>query len=112
MKRHQLSLLVAVGAAGHFDRAKLRVLLFFSASSRQRYAEHQRVGALLASALGADDDLIAMETRRPGKRRRRSKASAIVLGVLIGFILLEWGTYTLPRMLDLAKDIAHSCGLR
>jgi len=111
MTRHQLSLLAAVGAASPLQLAKLRLLLFFSANERKRHAEYLQVGVLLAAALGADDDLIAIQTKSRA-RFRRPKTPAIVLSILLGIILLEWGTYTLPRILEMATQIAHSCGLR
>jgi hypothetical protein len=111
MKRNQLSMLAAVGAASPLERAKLRLFLCFSARARKRHAEYQRVGVLFAAALGAEDDLIAVRVK-PRRGLRMPKAPVLVLLGLLGVILLEWGAYTLPRSLELIKDLAHSCGLR
>ncbi|AIE85694.1 hypothetical protein [Fimbriimonas ginsengisoli] len=106
MKRNQLSLLCAVGAANPFLR-----LFLFSAKSRKRHADYQRVGLLMAAALGGEDDSIAIRLRQHQRLRWTKGAMFVLLGIVV-FLLLGWGVCKLPATIDQIRNGTQSCALQ
>lgn len=111
MTRDPLSSTVDLREAGLFERAYVGLSVCLFPASRRRRAEYLRVRALLAGALGETDEAITLRTKAR-RRVRAPKATVILLVALLLGIALEWGTYTLPKLAEVSREFAHSCGLK
>lgn len=112
MNSDRLTLLAAIGELSIFERAVMFLRLCLSANARKRYSEYRRVSDMLALSLADPDDYITFRIEAKRRVLRVPKPATLLLISLGIIIVLEWGTYTLPRLYDITKEFVHSCGLR
>ena len=112
MKRDERLFLVAAGEASHWETMFTRLELACSASAKARYRQFSTLKEILMVSLADPDDRVTVKIQRKKGTNPRRYSSLFLLLALTAILCVEWGSYTIPTLVQCFKYLAHRCGIQ